>query len=252
MRMAFPHRASAVLPLVAALAACAGGPPEPQMGAASQPVRATFFISPHGEPFVSEMGQPWPSADWFIGADENLDGEVTFQEFAADGQRWFGLLDLNSDGNLNQGELSVYEQSLRQVGAQYGGRPGPRGAGRPGLPGGPRSGPPQAMAQLQDRPGGGGPPGSGPPGGGPPGGGARAEPRYRPDGYGVIADGGFFNLPQPVKAADVNLDQRVTAEEWATMIERRFIALDTDRDGKLMLETLPKTPLQAQSERRRR
>ncbi|HRJ65019.1 MAG TPA: hypothetical protein PLR59_11800, partial [Brevundimonas sp.] len=72
-----------------------------------------------------------------------------------------------------------------------------------------------------------------------------------PQGYGIVAEAGFFNLPQPVKAADVNVDQRVTAEEWTAATQRWFLALDTDRDGRLTLASLPKTPLQLRAEARR-
>ena len=60
----------------------------------------------------------------------------------------------------------------------------------------------------------------------------------------------LVRLPQPVKSADVNIDQRVTGEEWAAATQRWFYSLDTDRDGKLTLATLPRTPLQVQAERR--
>lgn len=233
-----------VLSLAAVLSACAGnvgglGAP----GAASpfdapQPPRPPLFISPFGEAFVGEPGQPWPSADWFTGADDDLDGVLTFEEFAADGRRFFATLDTDRDGRLNQEELTAYEQGLRQF--SMGGRPG--GAGGPGGPRGPRGG---GMAELsgvdtttlgvapQNR------------------GTRRQPPRVRPQGYGVIAESGFFNLPQPVKSADVNIDQRITTEEWAAATQRWFHSLDTDRDGKLTLATLPITPAQAAANRRR-
>ena len=69
-------------------------------------------------------------------------------------------------------------------------------------------------------------------------------------GYGRIAEAGWFNLPQPVKGADVNVDQQVTGEEWTAAVSRWFLALDTDRDGRLTLATLPKTPLQTRAETR--
>ena len=52
-------------------------------------------------------------------------------------------------------------------------------------------------------------------------------------------------------AADVNVDQRVTAEEWAAATQRWFLSLDTDRDGRLTQAGLPVTPLQAREGRGR-
>lgn len=225
------------------LAACASGPPPGPPGP-----RTTLFISPFGEPFLSELGQPWPSADWLLGADENLDGAVTLEEFAADGTRVFGRLDLDGDRRLDHLEIAAYEQDLRRVSALDRSGPEALGGGRRPPPRGPGEAPPRALADPQDRPGGGA---GGPPGGGA-GGPGRPRPARGPQGYGIIAEAGFFNLPQPVKAADVNVDQRVTAEEWATATERWFMALDTDRDGRLRPESLPRTPLQIRLERSRR
>jgi hypothetical protein len=205
------------LSLTVLLASCAaapsmgpGGPfapPSPQPG---------LFVSPFGEVFSAEPGEPWPSADWFVGADRNLDGAIDFEEFTADGQRWFAALDADRDGRLNQSELLAHEASLRNIemggpGAN-GGPPVGVGLGEKLRPSGPRRGAPRARdGQAQ---------------------------------YGVIADAGYFNLPRPVKSADVNIDQRLTAEEWAAATQRWFLALDTDRDGRLTQATLPQTPLQ--------
>lgn len=244
-----PRASTLAVTVVAALAlsACAGGPPGGPGGRRGPdgPAAPALFISPFGEPFVAAAGQPCPVADWFRGADADLDGGVTFEEFTTDGTRWFARLDTDRDGRLNQTELAAYETSLRGFGS------GPRGPAASGWPGGegPRGGGGRrpgggmvenlAADETQQGPGGGGPPRGG---GGPRG----------PQGYGVIADAGFFNLPQPVKAADVNVDQRVTAAEWAAATQRWFLALDTDRDGRLTLATLPKTPLQQRAEARRR
>jgi hypothetical protein len=47
----------------------------------------------------------------------------------------------------------------------------------------------------------------------------------------------LLNEPQPVRGADADLNQRVSSEEWAKAARRRFEILDTDKDGKLTLET---------------
>ncbi|MDP3802689.1 hypothetical protein [Brevundimonas sp.] len=243
----FARAFAAGLLSVVVLAGCAGprmGPGGPPGGpGGGRPAAPALFVSPFGELFVGAPGNPWPTADWFIGADEDLDGVLVFDEFAADGRRWFDHLDADRDGRLGQAELWTYEAALRQYGGGPGGGPG---GGSSGPGGGPGGGP--AGLAPQTGPGGGPPGGSraGPDGGGPP----RSRPR-RQQSYGLVAEAGFFNLPQPVKAADVNVDQRVTAEEWAAATQRWFLALDTDRDGRLTMAGLPETPLQRRAEARR-
>ncbi len=233
-----PLRALGVAVLsAAALSACAGpgmGPGGPFGGPGrDRPAPRGLFVSPFGEVFAATPGEPWPVADWFRGADENLDGVVVFDEFAADGRRWFGRLDADRDGRLGQAELWAYEASLREIGGGMGAGPGGEARG-PGFRSGAALGlaPPQTAGRSRA-------PRRGP-----------GRPRG-PRGYGIIAEAGFFNLPQPVKAADVNVDQRVTAEEWTAATQRWFRALDADRDGRLTLASLPKTPLQQRVEGRR-
>lgn len=224
-----------VLALGLALAACANGSGEmpsfaiPGVGPPELP-RPGLFISPFGEPFVSEPGAPWPTADWFAGADQDRDSVVTQAEFAADGQRWFRRLDLDGNGRIDGVELTAYETSLHRFGGGEGSggfRGGP--GGRPGDGGGLSLGEPQEDGRRG-------------PGGRP---GYASEPRPRQLSYGRIAEAGFFDLPEPVKAADVNIDQRVSTQEWAQATDRWFHALDPDQDGKLILASLPITPLQA-------
>ena len=225
-----------------ALSACASDPGRPIGGhggpggpGGPQGPRPGLFVSPFGELFFSEPGAPWPVAAWFSGADADADDRVTSQEFAADGQRWFRALDLRRDDRLTPDEISVYEQSLAQARARLPGMQGPRGAGvGPGAFGGGAgmalglAGEPQ---EEGDRP-----------------------PRQRaprgPLGYGPIAAAGFFNYPEPVKAADLDINQTVTAQEWTQATERWFGVLDADHDGALTLAELPHTALQQLMDRR--
>ncbi len=219
-----------------ALTGCAGprmGPGGPFGGPGEdRPAPPALFVSPFGEVFAAPSGEPWPVGDWFHGADANLDGVVAYDEFAADGRRWFNHLDSDQDGRLNQAELWAYEASLREMGggSQGGGGRGPGARLSSATRGVALGVAPQTAGGSNIR--------------------RQGGPRG-PRGYGIVAEAGFFNLPQPVKAADVNIDQRITADEWAAATQRWFQALDTDRDGRLTLVSLPKTPLQRRAESRR-
>lgn len=202
-----------------------GGPQGPRPG---------LFVSPFGELFFSEPGEPWPVAAWFSGADADSDGRVTLEEFTADGARQFRTLDVRRDDRLTPDEIGAYEQDLAEARARLPGlEAGRRGPGRrlEGF-GGDRNLNLAEPAQQQ---------------------GSRSGPRPRaptgPLAYGPIAAAGFFNYPQPVKAADLDTNQTVTAQEWTQATERWFMALDTDQDGALTLATLPRTPLQQMMDR---
>ena len=81
------------------------------------------------------------------------------------------------------------------------------------------------------------------------GGGGGDSEGFRPKGAGAgmarregAARFSLLNIPQPIRGADINLDWKVTAEEWAKAASQRFALLDTDADGKLTLDTLPPLP----------
>lgn len=224
-----------------ALSACASGPGRPMgpggPGGPGGPAgpRPGLFVSPFGELFFSEPGQPWPVAAWFAGADADSDGRVTFEEFAADGTRQFQALDFRRDDRLTPDEIAAYEQDLAEARSRLPGMEGgPRGPGRrmEGFSGDRQRNLAEPAPQQQRR---------------------RSRQRQTaptgPLAYGPIAAAGFFNYPQPVKAADLDTNQTVTREEWTQATERWFIVLDSDRDGLLTLETLPRTPLQQMMDR---
>jgi hypothetical protein len=56
---------------------------------------------------------------------------------------------------------------------------------------------------------------------------------------------------EPVRAADTNLDGRVSKAEFLAAADRRFKILDKLKDGKLTLEELPMTVSQAAQAKRR-
>ncbi|CAN5410900.1 hypothetical protein BH09PSE1_BH09PSE1_27220 [soil metagenome] len=234
----------AAVGLVAMTCACASDPgpgpgPGPQAGHDGPPrgVGPQVFVSPFGEPFKADPGQPYPSAVWFARADANADGRLDHDEFQADGRRVFTGLDLNGDGVIGPDENAAYERSME---ALFLGQDGPRGPGGPGMGGG--------------RPGGrdGGPGGMGGPraglgeGGGQDddGGGQQRRRTDRGPAVSPLSMANFLNVPQPVKAADTDTNQRITAREWSEVGDRWFGLLDANHDGALTLAELPETAIQ--------
>lgn len=197
-------------------AADADGPPTPRM----------LFVSPAGEPFRAEPGAPYPSVAWFAGADRDHDGALSPDEFRADADRFFRVLDADGDGRIDGLEVTRYEDEIF-----------------PEIL-------PRAAHRMDGPPGGFGPAMRGPRGGFP-GGGPRRHGGRR-DGADLLAASalqgasryGFFDEPQPVRAADLNLDFKVTRAEFAAAADKRFARLDADHDGRLSLTELPETPIQ--------
>jgi len=231
-------RSAAVLLLAAQLAACASEPPEPppRLGPlegpdGAHPPGAGLFISPSGQPFRSKPGEPYPSAAWFANADTNHDGRLSREEFVADADAFFKVLDTDRDGIIDGFEISDYERKIapeilpRIAGLRFG----------------------EGMDQrlLNDRGGRGGR-GGGPGGGG--GGARRAVAGDRaPQGaalYSMLSD------PQPVSAADADLSGKITLDEWRATARARFATLDKTNLGYLTLATLPKPPAQVAAEQR--
>lgn len=203
--------------LVAFLAGCAAPrmpPPERE-----PPPRPRLFISPAGEPFRLGPQGDEPMRTWFEAADGDRDGALVFAEFLEDHQRFFRIADADGDGVIGDADVRNYERSIAPEilsvldrGDPEPGEARPRG-GRMGGPGGGGRGSPG---------GGRGGPGMGPPRGG-------AGPAGRPG----AARFSLINEPQPLRAADANLDYRVTPAEWAAAARVRFDELDADSDGRL-------------------
>ena len=163
-----------------------------------------LFISPGGEPFRGADGKE----TWFAGADADHDGVLTLKEFREDAMRFFKVLDANGDGQIDGSENSLYETRIAPeiTRMDFGGGPGagPRG----------REGEPRPFIRRA----------------------SRAEPRTGAARYSML------NEPQPVRGADADLNQRVSAEEWARAAKRRFELLDADKDDRLTVQTLPGRP----------
>lgn len=216
--------------MLMALSACAsddprdggrgGGPP-------GGPPRIRLFISPSGEPFRGEGGL----ARWFAQADANHDGAITLDEFRIDALRSFKVLDVNGDGTIDGFELQAYERDIvPEIGimtfddpAQGGGRIR-RGASG-GVPNGGSS------PRTNDT------------------GGSHvdAESLLRQQSLRIPAAGrdgaarySLINEPQPIAAADADLDGKVTLAEWKAITDRRFAKLDHLKTGRLTIDSLLK------------
>lgn len=218
--------------LAATLAACASGPPDSREGPGRPGGRGgppgedgsgsmgggpQLFISPAGEPFRAPPGASYPVQAWFDGADANHDGALSRDEFIADSLRFFAVVDTDKNGVIDGFEVSNYET---RIAPEIVGLPAPGGAMRRG------------------------PMGQGPGGDG----GDDMAPRRRQQGANVLQGAALFALiaePEPVMASDGNFDRRITKEEATKAAKTRFALLDTDNDGLLKLEELPKTPAQA-------
>jgi hypothetical protein len=198
--------------------------PEPVRGAAPN-----LFISPMGEPFRD--GSPAAGLErWFGGADSDHDGGVSAAELAADAERFFVSLDVDSDGEIAPVEMNRYEREVApeiQLGME---RMGPRERRRLR----------RIDAQRQEARG------------------RRAiygGSREDDDRVGLEGAGrfGLINIPQPVIDADTDFNRGVHRAEFAAAAGRRFLVLDTDRDGRLTRpELIALLPKQSVGKRRNR
>jgi len=177
--------------------------------------RQQLFISPSGEPFRAAMDAPYPVGVWFAQADANHDGAIDRDEFNADQLAFFDKLDANHDGAIDGFEARVYEQVIVPEIAESGERMGPmrKRGGFFGFGG-------------EEKP-------SGP----------------------VLMGAAAYNLlhePLPIRTGDADFDFKVTHQEALTVAAKRFDLLDTNKDGRIDLSELPKTPAQIALARKKR
>ena len=212
------------------LSACASDEPRgrPPLAPGERPRQVNLFISPAGQPFHGQPGEPYPVAVWFAAADKDHDGRLTREEFRQDADSFFRTLDANHDGVIDGFEVGDYERVIApEILPRIGGL---------------RAG--EGMDERLDRRGGGG--GFN----GEEGGGRQQREVVASDR--MLQGAGLFGLladPEPVSAADADLSGKITPEEWRAVTDRRFAALDKTNLGYLTLATLPKTPAQKVYER---
>ncbi|WP_420138043.1 EF-hand domain-containing protein [Sphingomonas sp.] len=194
--------------LAGSMAAAAPKPPR-NAPLCAPPGTAPIFLSPMGEPFRAAAGQPYPSAQWFAQADTNKDGALSRDELVKDAMRFFQQLDSNKDGRLTPDEVGHYESVIAPETSLFSARPdGFYEERRKGHQS-------DAVGRSADY------------------GGAMGAGRYA-----------WLNIPEPVAAADADIDRVITATEFAAAADRAFTMLDVGNKGSLTLATLPRTPQQ--------
>ena len=208
-------------PLLLSLAAAAGQAPAAPVPAQPPPSQVTshrggrLFISPMGEPFRPSGRDDDTLADWFRQADRNHDGQLTLEEMQADADRFFALLDVNHDGEIDPDEITRYENVVA-----------------PEI----TSGPHFDVAALGDAQEG------GHHRGGKGGGFFRGGDTDQHQGAGRY---GLLDLPEPVVSADSDFNRGVSVAEFRAAAGQRFLALDVDHKGYFtlpLLETIRPAP----------
>ena len=175
-----------------------------------------------GEPFRSSSRDGDTLANWFRQADQDHDGRLTLEEMQQDAERFFSVLDVNHDGEIDPDEIAHYENIIApeissgphfEVASAAGGAP--EGGGRRGGGGHHRGG------------------------GAHHGGG---EGGFRNNSGGEFDRGaarfGLLDLPEPVASADANFNRGVSLAEFRDAAGQRFLALDLDHHGYLTLAGL--------------
>jgi hypothetical protein len=184
-----------------------------QSGPIVTSVNSQIFTSPSGQPFRAPADKPYPVAAWIAHADADKDGKISREEFDNDAKLFFLKLDTSKDGYINSPENTVYESKLVPEITRLD----------------PRINQPKNHRAQYD-----------------PNMGVDQDPtkgRYQKSIQGA-AQYGLINEPQPVRAADGNIDFRVSGAEWMNATAQRFEILDKNADGFLTADEFPKTPLQ--------
>lgn len=202
------------MPVPALLLVLAAAAPAP----AEKPIFVTAYA---GRPFISPMGEPFRARSaiddalerWFRQADRNQDGALTADEMQADASRFFARLDSDENGDIDPEELIHYEWEVApeiQVNSRLRRSRTASGAARGEVrrAGDEEEGHRRDLAPSIDY-------------------GLQGAARYA-----------LLNIPEPVAAADLNLDRSITLSEFRQAGIERFQLLDASHQGRLSLEAL--------------
>lgn len=183
---------------------------------------ANIFFSPSGEPFRGGDKDDYAVALWFAKADANHDGVVSKEEFRADAMRFFAVVDLNKDGKVDAAEIKNYEEKLApEVLARSFDSPETDGKK------GPVDVQPHGDTRLGNLK-------------------STTDEGQNRQGAGYFS---FLDEPEPLTAADMDFNNKVSREEWTAAANRRFGRLDPEGTGGLKLKDLPPTPIQVVRDR---
>ena len=195
--------------LAATLASAAGAQPAPAA------TGSDLFISPMGEPFRGESAAGQLRA-WFNGADTDRNGALSLAEMRADADRYYLVLNLNRDREIDPTELRAYEQAVPEIRVGMGGygiTSGNAKANRSRLSPEYSKAAGTVLVPLD-----------------------RDTSRQGAGRFGVLA------TPNPVASTDLNFNRGISAEEFARAARDRFVLLDANRDGSIRFEELPALP----------
>ena len=180
----------------------------------------TLFVSPMGQPFRANTSGARGIDLWFSAADTNYDTRISHDEFIANANTFFALVDSNQDGALTSVEDTAYWRTTAPelVDGPRGGEP----IGNTLAPPGPhvRNNGTHEVVTTSDvniRSN------------------HRGGPVERPVGaqaYGLLGDA------EPIMSCDSNFDRRITLTEFDACAERRFALLDANHDGYLTPDEL--------------
>lgn len=184
------------------------------LAAAPASAKDNVYLSLMGEPFrTSDAGEP-PFDQWLKLADQDGDGSISRLEFRGDAQTFFTALDGNEDKVIDADEMALYERDAPGRTRAAGGLTAPVSSSRPT----PQSSAPVEKGQValvtSNAPSA-----------------TRIHPGLAPSINGA-------NVPQPVAMADLNLDRRVTLDEFLKTAGKRFTNYDVDQDGRLTRKEL--------------
>lgn len=202
-----------------ALALQAAAPPAVQAPADQQiivngapgcgPPYARVYIAPMGQPFRTD-GFTDPMKAWFDQADADHDGKLTLAELQADTDRFFATLDRDRSGEIDPEEMSIYENQIAPEIKLY----------QQGQDKRPRTGKQRHEAKQAAR---------------------RRADYQAPYGAGLWSS---LNIPEPIAAADYDLNRGISQAELDRAAATRWPLLDTANRGYLTYDMLARSPAQ--------
>lgn len=176
--------------------------------------KGSVYISLMGEPFRTSDAGEHPFDQWFGLADQDGDGSISRAEFRADAEAFFASLDANADKVIDADEMAVYERDAPGRTRAAGGIVAAASGSRPT----PKSSAPVEEGQVAIVTSN-----------------APSATRIHP---GQSPKVNSANVPQPVAMADLNIDRRVTLDEFLKTANKRFTNYDVDLDARLTRKEL--------------